>query len=138
MRVHNFKFRKIHKVRALKRLDYKNLSLLYGLYGLRSLESKRLLDIQLFSAQGTIKKKIKKSGIIWPRVHLTRFITKKPGETRMGKGKGSFSNSVCVVQKGSILFELGGPFLKKKLALEALRLASSKLPIKTEIILYKS
>lgn len=138
MRIHNFKHRKIHKVKVKHKLDYKRIGLIHGHIALRSLKSQRILDTQIESARATIKKKIKKSGIIWPMYHATQFITKKPGETRMGKGKGFYSQSIICVQKGTILFELGGKNLKKKLAIEALAQASVKLPIETEIIYFKS
>lgn len=139
MRVHNFKYRKIHKVKALKNsLDFKNVGLSLGVYGLRSLESKRLSDRQIESARRCLKKVIKKSGIIRARVVASLPVSKKPSETRMGKGKGAYSHSVCCVRAGTVLFELEGELISAKLAKEACLQAGKRLPCKTELFLYKS
>lgn len=117
--------------------DFKRISLLYGIYGLRALESIRLKDIQIEAARKTIKKSIKKLGILWVMVKANRGITSKPQQVRMGKGKGNYSYSVAIVQKGTILFEIGGQKMTKKLAMLSLDLAAGKLPIKTEFCEYK-
>jgi len=77
-------------------------------------------------------------GILWVVVQANRGVTQKAQQVRMGKGKGAYSYSVVVIQKGTILFELGGAKLLKKNALVALKLAAGKLPIKTEICMYKN
>jgi large subunit ribosomal protein L16 len=133
------KSRKLQKITVEEgSLDYKRINLLYGFYGLKALESIRLKDMQLESAKKTIKKVIKKTGILWVLIKANRPVTQKPQQVRMGKGKGAYSYSVAIVQKGTILFELGGLKLSKKLAYLALKLAAGKLPIKTEICVYKN
>jgi len=118
--------------------DYKRILLLYGVYGLRAIESVRLKATQIEAIKKTIKKVIKKAGILWLLVQATKSITQKPAQVRMGKGKGAHSYYVVVVKKGTILCELGGGKLLKKTALKALELAAQKLPIKTEICVYKN
>ncbi len=139
MKVHLFKYKKSQKIIVKENsYEFKRISLLYGVYGLRALECIRLQDIQIEAAKKTIKKVIKKLGILWVTIEANYPITKKPQQVRMGKGKGSFSHSVGVVKKGTILFEIGGIKLTKKLAFLALNLAAGKLPIKTEICIYKN
>jgi len=111
---------------------------LYGVYGLRATESIRLKAIQIESIKKTIKKVIKKAGIVWILVQATKSVTQKAAQVRMGKGKGAHSYYIAVVKKGTILCELGGPKLLKKTALKALELAAQKLPIKTQICIYKN
>lgn len=136
--MHIIKLKKLQKVCVKKdTFDYKRISLLYGSYGLKALESIRLKEVQIESAKKTIKKIIKKTGFLWVLVKANRAITQKPQQVRMGKGKGAYSYSVAIVQKGTILFELGGLKLTKKLAFFALKLAAGKLPIKTEMCVYK-
>jgi large subunit ribosomal protein L16 len=136
--MHIIKLKKVQKVCVKKdTFDYKRISLLYGSYGLKALEAIRLKEIQIESAKKTIKKIIKKTGFLWVLVKANRPITQKPQQVRMGKGKGAYSYSVAIVQKGTILFELGGLKLTKKLAFFALKLAAGKLPIKTEMCVYK-
>jgi len=65
-------------------------------------------------------------------------VTQKPNQVRMGKGKGSYSYSVAIIKKGTILFELGGSTLIKKVGLLALKLAAGKLPVRTEICIYRN
>ncbi len=139
MRVHNFKYRKVHKVKVKKgSFDYKRLQLLYGSIGLRSLSEYRLKAVQIESCRRAIKKVVKKLGNVWIRVSADRPITSKPAEVRMGKGKGNYSYSVAIVNKGTILFELSGPNLNVELAKEALKQGAERLPFKTEICFYKS
>lgn len=139
MRIHNFKYRKVQKVKVSKgQLDYKRLSVLYGLYGMRALESSRLSWSQLESARRTIKKIVKKSATLWIRVEADRPVTSKPAEVRMGKGKGAYSFSVTIVKVGTVLFELGGPKLTEKLASKAFFQAGKRLPISTEMCRVKN
>src|ERR1700753_2640490 len=125
------KNRKLQKIRVKEnRYDFKRILLLYGVYGLRSLEGIRLKDTQIEAVKKTIKKIIKKLGTLWVLVKADKGVTQKPQQVRMGKGKGNYSYSVVVVQKGTILFEIGGTKLTKKLAVKALQIAAEKLPIK--------
>jgi len=139
MSVVNIRKKKLQKIRVKENsYDYKRIFLLYGIYGLRAMECIRLKAAQIEAAKKTIKKVIKKMGILWVVVQANRGVTQKAQQVRMGKGKGSYSYSVVVIQKGTILFELGGAKLLKKNAIVALKLAAGKLPIKTEICMYKN
>jgi len=129
---------KLQKIRVKSNsYDFKRIVLLYGIYGLRALEGIRLKEIQIEAVKKTIKKIIKKLGTIWVLIKANRSITQKPQQIRMGKGKGTHSYSIAVIQKGTILFEIGGAKLTQKLAFKALEIAAQKLPIKTEICQYK-
>jgi len=131
--------RKLQKIRVLDNsYDYKRILLLYGIYGLKANESIRLKEIQIEAIRKTIKKIIKKSGLLWILVKANKSITQKPAQVRMGKGKGAHSYLVAVVKKGTILCELGGNNLMKKTALKALQIAAQKIPIKTQICIYKN
>ena len=137
MKIHDFKYKKAHKVRVPEGLnESKRACLQHGVYGLQVMESGRLTMKQLESARRTIKKHLKKDGQIWINVALNRFLTAKPAEVRMGKGKGSMSYAVTVVKAGTILFEIGGSSLSSQKACVALSLASVKLPLKSVVCEY--
>jgi large subunit ribosomal protein L16 len=85
------------------------------------------------AARITINRKIKRGGKLWIRVFPDKPITKKPAETRMGKGKGSPEYWVATIRPGKMLYELKG--VPEKLAIEALKLASYKLPFPTKVVL---
>lgn len=139
MKVLNFKYRKCHKVRVVNgEIDYKRMQLIYGFCGLKSLQGFRLTSSQIEALRRTIKKVLKKTGVVWIRVIADRPITAKPAEVRMGKGKGNYSDSVSVIKAGTVLVELGGVDLPFKLAVAALRAVSQKLPVRTSYIWYKS
>jgi len=120
-----------------KDYDYKRFFLLYGTYGLRAVECVRLKEIQLETIKKTIKKIIKKLGNVWVVIKADCSVTKKPQQVRMGKGKGVHNYFVAIVKKGTILIEVGGRNLTEKLAIHALKVASKKLPIKTEVFSYQ-
>ncbi len=104
----------------------------FGDYGLVALEGAYITDHQIEAARIVLSRQTDRTGQVYIRIfpHLAR--TKKPAEVRMGSGKGSPEGWAAVVEKGRILFEIGGT--TKEIACEALRLASYKLPIKTKII----
>ncbi len=104
----------------------------FGEFGLQALEPTWLTARQIEAARVSISKLLKKSGKLWVRVFPDKPVSKKPAETRMGKGKGAPEFWVCVVKPGRVLFELSG--LPKLEAEKALRIAQSKLPIKTRIL----
>ena len=104
----------------------------FGSYGLKALEAGWITSRQIESARITISRKVRKVGRMWIRIFPDKSITKKPAETRMGKGKGSPEYWVAVVKPGRILFEIEG--LEEKEAEEAFRLCSHKLPIKTKTV----
>ena len=105
----------------------------FGTYGLRALEPVWFTAQQIEAARMTISREIKKEGKLFIRVFPDKPITKKPAETRMGKGKGNPEFWVAVVKPGTILFELDGVSLD--IAKLAFKQASYKLPIKTNFIL---
>ena len=107
-------------------------TLVFGEFGLQSLEPGWVSARQLEASRVSMSRFIKRGGKIWIRVFPDKPYTKKPAETRMGKGKGAPEGWVAVVYPGTVLFEMGG--VNKEIASEALRLASHKLPVKTQFI----
>lgn len=101
----------------------------FGDFALVSLEPFWLTNRQLEAARVALNRKVKRGGKLWIRVFPDKPYTKKPAETRMGKGKGAPEYWVAVVRPGTVLFELTG--IDRSLAEEAMRLAGSKLPFKT-------
>jgi large subunit ribosomal protein L16 len=104
----------------------------FGDYGLMALEPAWITSRQIEACRRTIVRHIKRRGQVWIRIFPDKPVTKKPAETRMGKGKGSVEDWVAVVKPGRIMFEMAG--VDDEVAHEALRLASHKLPIKTKIV----
>jgi len=116
----------------IKGKAYKGHLVSFGDYGLQALQSAWITSAQIESARIAVTHAIKRGGRVWIRIFPHKPVTKKPAETRMGKGKGSPEFWVAVVKPGTILFELGG--VEEEIAREAMRLASHKLPIKTRFI----
>ena len=104
----------------------------FGSFGLKALEAGWITSRQIESARITISRRVRKVGRMWIRIFPDKSITKKPAETRMGKGKGSPEYWVAVVKPGRILFEIEG--LNEKEAEETFRLCTHKLPIKTKTV----
>ena len=104
----------------------------YGSYGLKALEPGWITSRQIEATRISISRRVRKLGKMWIRIFPDKPITKKPAETRMGKGKGSPEYWVSVVKPGRILFEIDG--LDEKESEEALKLCSYKLPIKTRTV----
>lgn len=104
----------------------------FGDYGLKAEEGGRLTNKQIEAARIAMTRRIKRGGKIWIRVFPDRPTTKKPAETRMGKGKGAPEGWVAIVKPGKILYEMEG--VAESLAREAMRLASHKLPIRTRFV----
>jgi len=125
------KYRKYQRGR-MKGKAYRGSTLAFGEYGLKALEPCWLTNKQIEAARVAITRHLKKGGKLWVRVFPDKPITKKPAETRMGKGKGDIEGWVAVVKPGRILYEIEG--MDRETSLEALRLASHKLPIKTKIV----
>lgn len=125
------KFRKIQKgrVRGVASRGY-NVS--FGDYGLKSLECAWITNRQIEAARQTMTRHIKRRGKVWIRIFPSKPITKKPAETRMGKGKGAVESWVAVVKPGTVMFEMQG--VEEEVAKEAMKLAASKLPIKTKFV----
>jgi large subunit ribosomal protein L16 len=108
----------------------------FGKYGLKALESGWITSRQIEATRVAITRHVKRGGKVWIRIFPDKPVTKKPAETRMGKGKGSPEYWVAVVKPGRIMFELEG--VDYALAKEAMRLASHKLPIKTKFVVSES
>ncbi len=106
--------------------------IVFGDFGLKALEPGWITAQQIEAARVAITRHVKRGGKVWIRIFPDKPVTKKPAETRMGKGKGSPEYWVAVVKPGKIMFEIGG--VPEDLAKEALRLASHKLPVKTKIV----
>jgi large subunit ribosomal protein L16 len=104
----------------------------FGTYGLQTLEPHWITARQIEAARVAITRFIKRGGKVWIRLFPDKPITKKPAETRMGKGKGAPEEWVAPVRPGRILFEIDGVTLEQ--AKEAFRLASHKLPVKTRFV----
>lgn len=107
-------------------------SLSFGEFGLKSLEPAWITSRQIEAGRIAMTRFIKRGGKIWIRVFPDKPITKKPAETRMGKGKGAPEDWVAVIKPGRILYEMEG--VSPEIAREAMRLAAQKLPIKTKFI----
>ncbi len=105
----------------------------FGEYGLQTEEIGWISSRQIEASRRAISHFTQRGGRIWIRIFPDKPITKKPPEVRMGGGKGDIAEYVAPVKPGRVLFELGG--VAKEIALEALRLASHKLPVKTRIVI---
>ena len=108
----------------------------FGEYALKAVESGKLTSQQIESARIAINRKIKRGGKVWIRVFPDKPVTKKPAETRMGKGKGAPDHWVAITKPGKIIYELAG--VEESLAIRALTLAGAKLPFKTKVITKRS
>ena len=111
---------------------YRGSSISFGTVGIQALEPGWLTARQIEAARIAMTRKIKRGGRVWIRVFPDKPITKKPLETRMGKGKAAPDHFVAVVKPGRILYEIAG--VEMELMKEALRLAGHKLPIRTKIV----
>ncbi|MBI4444350.1 MAG: 50S ribosomal protein L16 [Acidobacteria bacterium] len=104
----------------------------FGEFGIKALEPGWITDRQIEAARIAMTRYVKRGGKIWIRIFPDKPVTKKPAETRMGKGKGAPEGWVAVIRPGRILYEMEG--LPADIAREAMRLASHKLPIKTKFV----
>src|SRR5580765_6329820 len=125
------KFRKMH--RGHRRGESRGQTVVaFGEYGIKALEDGWITNRQIEAARIAMTRKIKRGGKVWINVFPDKPYTKKPAETRMGKGKGSPEGWVIVIKPGRVMFELAG--VSEALAKEAPWLASQKLPIKTKFV----
>ena len=129
------KFRKVQKGRRLG-MSSTGCNISFGEYGLQALGNVWITDRQIEAARVAIMRHLQGGGKLWIRVFPDKPITKKPSETRMGKGKGAPSGWVAVVKKGRIMFELEG--VPIDLAREAFRLASHKMPVESQFVVRRS
>ncbi len=125
------KYRKMHRGRRTG-IATRGASVAFGDYGLQAIEACWMSNRQIEAARRAMTRHVKRGGQIWIRVFPDKSITKKPAETRMGSGKGNPEGWVAVVKPGRILFEMGG--VTPQVAKEAMKLAASKLPIKTRFV----
>ena len=125
------KFRKHHRGRRAGTSKGQTM-VQFGDFGLKSLEAGWLTNRQIEAARIAMTRKIKRGGKVWINVFPDKPVTKKPAETRMGKGKGAPEAWVAVVKPGRVMFELAG--VPEPLAREALRLAGNKLSVKTKVV----
>lgn len=126
------KYRKQQKGRMRGKASRGN-TVAFGTYGLESLECGYLTAQQIEAARIAMTRYVKRGGKIWIRIFPDKPFTRKPAETRMGKGKGSPEGWVAVIRPGRILYEMEG--ITEDIAREALRLASHKLPLRTRFVL---
>ena len=111
---------------------YRGGTVAFGEFGLQALEPAWITNRQIEAARVAITRSLKRGGKMWIRVFPDKPVTKKPAETRMGKGKGSPEYWVAVVKPGRVLFELEG--ISREAAQRAMQLGASKLPIKTRFV----
>ncbi len=125
------KFRRVHRGRRRGKA-YKGSEVSFGEFGLKALQSAWITNRQIEAARVALTRRVKRGGKIWIRIFPDKPVTKKPAETRMGKGKGVPEGWVAVVKQGRVLFEIEG--VSEELAKDAMRLAAAKLPIRTKFV----
>lgn len=125
------KYRKQQRGR-MKGKAVRGSSIAYGKYGLKALEPHWITSRQIEAARVAMTRYIKRGGKVWIRIFPDKPVTKKPAETRMGKGKGAPEYWVAVIKPGRVMFEIEG--VSEEIAREAMRLAAHKLPIKTKFV----
>ncbi len=125
------KFRKQQRGRRRGKAQ-KGCTVSFGDYGLKTLDTAWVTARQIEASRVAMTRFIKRGGMVWIRIFPDKPITKKPAETRMGKGKGAPEAWVAVVKPGRVLFEMEG--VEESVAREAMRLASHKLPVRTRFV----
>lgn len=125
------KYRKVHRGRMKGRAS-RGAEVHFGEFGLQALEPCWMTSRQIEAARRAIVRHVKRGGKLWIRVFPDKPVSKKAAETRMGGGKGAPDHWVAVVKPGKVLFEIAG--VREDMAREAMRLASHKLPIKTQFV----
>jgi large subunit ribosomal protein L16 len=125
------KYRKQQKNR-IKGKAWRGSALSFGEFGLKVMEPGFITDRQIEASRVAMTRFIKRGGKVWLRIFPDKPITKKPAEVRMGSGKGPLDHWVAAVRPGKILFEMEG--VPRETAVEAMRLASNKLPLKTKFV----
>lgn len=125
------RYRKQQKGR-MKGAAFRGSTISFGDFGLKAMECGYITSRQIEAARVAITRHVKRGGKVWIRFFPDKPVTKKPAETRMGKGKGSPEGWVAVIKPGRILYEIKG--VPEPIAREALKLASNKLPIPTRFV----
>jgi large subunit ribosomal protein L16 len=126
------KFRKQQKGR-MTGVSSRGAEVSFGDYGLQAIQCGWVTARQIEAARVSLSRYVKRTGKLWIRVFPDKPITKKPAETRMGKGKGPVEGWIAVVKPGKVLYEING--VPEKEAREALRIAAQKLPLKTRFVM---
>ena len=126
------KYRKVQRGR-MKGKAWRGSSIAFGEYALKAMDCGWITSRQIEAARIAMTRFIKRGGKVWIRLFPDKPITKKPAETRMGKGKGAPEAWVAVIRPGKMLFEMEG--VTPELAREAMRLAAHKIPLKTKFVL---
>jgi len=126
-----YKYRNVQKGR-IRGKAYRGSNLEFGDYGLQAMECGFMSARQIEAARIAITRRVKRGGKIWIRVFPDKPITKKPAETRMGKGKGNFEAWVAPIRPGKVIYEIKG--VDEEIAREAFRLAGHKLPFATKFL----
>jgi large subunit ribosomal protein L16 len=129
------KYRKVQRGR-MKGKAWRGSSIAFGEYGLKAMECGWITSRQIEAARIAMTRFIKRGGKVWIRLFPDKPITKKPAETRMGKGKGAPEEWVAVIRPGKILFEMEG--VGVDIAQHAMRLAAHKIPLKTKFLARES
>jgi large subunit ribosomal protein L16 len=125
------KYRKAHKGKIYGNATRGN-TLAFGEFGVQCLTRSRITGAQIEAARVAVSRHLKRKGKVWIRIFPHQPITKKPAETRMGRGKGAVEYYVAIVKPGAVIMEIGGVSIN--LAREALRLADTKLPVRSRFI----
>ncbi len=125
------KYRKQQRGR-MRGKAWRGSTLAFGDYGLKTLEAAWITDRQIEAGRIAMTRSVKRGGKVWIRIFPDKPVTKKPAETRMGKGKGAPEYWVAPVKPGRILYEMEG--VPEDIAREAMRLAAQKLPVRTKFV----
>src|ERR1700679_2849868 len=125
------KYRKVQRGRMTGKA-WRGSTLSFGDFGLKAMECGWITARQIEAARVAMTRSIKRGGKVWIRLFPDKPITKKPAETRMGKGKGAPDQWVCVIRPGRILFEMEG--VARDVAEKAMALAAAKLPLPTKVV----
>ncbi len=125
------KYRKAQKGKV-RGIALRGHRLIFGEFGLKALDNGLIKGSQLEACRVVIARKLSGAGKLWINVFPNKPVTKKPAETRMGKGKGDLDHWVCQIKRGRMIFELGG--IPEDFARQIFRLVAFKLPIKTRFV----
>ncbi len=125
------KYRKTQRG-SRKGTAYCGARIAFGEYGLQAMDNGWLTNAQIEAARVSLSRHVKKGGKVWIRIFPDKPVTKKPAETRMGKGKGDVDHWVAVIHRGRVLFEMEG--IPEELAKEAMSLAAHKIPFRTKFV----
>ena len=126
------KHRKVQKGK-MRGLAFRGSTLTFGQYGLQAAECGSVSSKQIEAARIAMTRYVKRGGKIWIRIFPDKPFCKKPAEVRMGKGKGAPEGWIAIVKPGRIMYEMDG--VDKEVAMEAMRLAAHKLPVKTKFVI---